>query len=483
MTVFKVTDIAWETFYTNTPLDGCPTNQGSLRIFPDKQSFNDEGTMRSCVWVRGHITPAPGEHPSNPKVYLTSFDVDDPSADGWPVDVYPLITLGDEGTIPNAGPDNSDVWEEGNTGAFLALPGLPPPPDVPEADPSGLFMAVFQVTMQPGDNFAIGATTTPQLFENRFPPGEIDRANAAEVEALMPGAPGGSDLLGAAKVTQMLTVWRRLWIEQDTMARPPHGDPVCTAFPARITPQAFPHIDFEMPGLDPGQEAEGVEIDVFEGGRILFDGLPESYTVMWNTFTSADINGLPPDSIIGEPCTLYDDDDPSVLPHYPMPTSAPYAEAYIEIVEAGAAYRDVVPFDPYLDWFQLVTGDGTWNDGIDLDSNDPQFWVCPIVGAFQPSESVDSDPDQQGGMAGATGVPLGHAAIFLEVIRENSEWKPPGLGGDPGWVAAHECGHVGGLSDNNDEPNLMNADDPNEHFLPWDISWLRQTPCYKPYSP
>jgi len=106
--------------------------------------------------------------------------------------------------------------------------------------------------------------------------------------------------------------------------------------------------------------------------------------------------------------TLFDDDDSSALgtqsnPHFPnggnLLTSA-FKPAYILPVYAGAEYQDVVPFEDYLGYYEILAGEGSWNYGHDLSSGN-DFWSCLVVGGWEGSDDRwevsrdgDGDPDE-----------------------------------------------------------------------------------------
>ncbi len=105
--------------------------------------------------------------------------------------------------------------------------------------------------------------------------------------------------------------------------------------------------------------------------------------------------------------TLYDDDDISALgtpsnPRFPnggnLLTSA-FEPGYILPVYAGAEYQDEVPFEEYLNYWEILSGEGSWNNGHDLSSTN-DFWSCLVVGAWEGSDDRwessrdgDGDPD------------------------------------------------------------------------------------------
>jgi hypothetical protein len=178
----KVESVEWETHEENTPLDTCPQN-GGKRIFPDRQTPDDNNaSVRRKVTVKARITPAL----ENQTVYFRAFDADDPSSDESPVD-------GNDASGP-AGGDNK--------GAGHALSAASA-----QTDASGCASVEFTVSMQPGDNFKMFASLDGPAL-NSLTQDEADAGSA----------PSG------ITQSEMLTVWRRLWLERDSMGPIPEKE-------------------------------------------------------------------------------------------------------------------------------------------------------------------------------------------------------------------------------------------------------------------
>lgn len=171
MASFNTLQLNWQAL--NSALDNNPNVGGGLRIFPDKQTSTDT-LNRALVQLKAQVQPAV----SGTTVYFRVFDVPDPS-------------------VPNSPPnDNNGVPNFGTLSAGSAV-----------TDATGTAVVTFTVTMQPGDNF-VGAAST----------------NASQLNAVNATAQGlrnaaGNPLPdGISSMTPMLTVWRRLHVEIDSMA-------------------------------------------------------------------------------------------------------------------------------------------------------------------------------------------------------------------------------------------------------------------------
>jgi hypothetical protein len=184
-TVEKVEWIAMD-----SPLDGNPKEGGGLRIYPDKVTPNDM-LNRQKVKVRATLTqPAVGV-----TIWVQYRDVDDPSSNEGPVDVE---------TMPADNRGGASMMGTGQT--FLL---------------DGKAVAEYELTvgMQPGDNYRAvatvkeGALNTVSAKQN-----DTDKARVFDDVTNLPLP---SDKV---KVTeQLLTVWRRLHVEVDSMGAPPEG--------------------------------------------------------------------------------------------------------------------------------------------------------------------------------------------------------------------------------------------------------------------
>jgi Glucodextranase, domain B len=169
----------------DSPLDANPNAGGGLRIFPDKQTPSDT-VDRSKVRVRATITPAV----ANRVVFFKSFDVDDPSSDTAPVD-----------TNGPSGDDNRGIPHAGCIGTASCASTASS-----TTDATGVATVEFKVTSQPGNNFKVAASGQATYVNSLV----VDRVNLKDVDGRgLPTDKGRS--------TDLLTVWRKLHVEIDSM--------------------------------------------------------------------------------------------------------------------------------------------------------------------------------------------------------------------------------------------------------------------------
>jgi hypothetical protein len=224
-TVATISSITYEKFASdyldldNNPGNGIAGSNVGLRIFPDKKDVVDvtTGTAdRSLVKIKANVSPnMPGV-----LVYFSSYDLDDPSAGTTPID-----TTGLDGN------DNNGAVNGSNSGDFIASSGVScdgsasssgvSPDYISKTECStasdGIAVAAFKTTMQPGDNFAIAANLTDA---NNYGI-KVNAANGSDLidtsNRIVPKSGEANANNVPAIRTDMLTIWRKLHIEVDSM--------------------------------------------------------------------------------------------------------------------------------------------------------------------------------------------------------------------------------------------------------------------------
>ncbi|HQL65715.1 MAG TPA: hypothetical protein PLS78_07650, partial [bacterium] len=186
ITVYEVEETTWEQI--NSVLDNNPNIGGGQRIFPCKQT-PDDTTSRNQVYVKAKVKPV---IPAI-MVYFKSFDVDDPSSNSSPID--------DEGLEKN----NRGTPQEGSLEYTQQI-----------TDEEGIAKVKFTVTMQPGDNFRVIASGNNDFYK-RFKVKQDDTTGKL--------IDGNNNEIPIGNTTPMLTVWRRLHIEVDSMEEVPTTGP------------------------------------------------------------------------------------------------------------------------------------------------------------------------------------------------------------------------------------------------------------------
>jgi hypothetical protein len=475
---------------TNAPLDECPNNQGK-RIFPDKLDPDDASPNRNKVDLVATIQPpVPGV-----TVYFRVFDVDDPFDQ-----VYTCLPGDDPNNLETpcvsgvtavdndfAGPDNRGA--DSAPGFYQAI-----------TDGNGEARVPITLSMQPGNNYRASASLIQEaLDQNTLIDGTpVDpQQNADSLSSYFQSGTGRYQPWGdfdgyrvPVVWSRMLTVWRHLWIERDTMAAPDPTELVPTLSINSIfpTPNRFGLTTIQAFN-NPSASDDG---NNYEEGRVVFTNCPTGSDEFAVVESAGDPNlqflillGTPgPCAAAGTGFKVWDDDDLSVLgtpgnPRFPNGGQLlfdAYARAYILPVYAGSAYQDVVPFEDYLNYFEILFGEGSWNSGHDLPSTSA-FWSALLVGAwegtddeFEVSRNGDGDPDAcfnlfspppfAGGESPLTGVRrpgFTEAILFLQAIADEHRCTDQT---DEEHIFAHELGHTCGVPNMHAHGGIMSEGAP-----------------------
>lgn len=429
----KIESVDWLDNAENliTEINDHPTAGVGLKYYPGAMTPSEN--WNDLVKIRVSIEPAI----SGVGVYLKIIDPDDPSADDDSVD--------------------NDTDGGDNRGAELLIETYQ------ETDQNGQIIVDFLLSHHPGDNYRVAASLNEENLD------DINDNNISADNAQLVSFSG--------VVSNLLTVWRRLHIEHDSMEeefnnytdKQPDinrfiGESVIinSPIPGQTT------IDTFGPIFSPSE-------DFYEGGSIKKFG---PYKVISNTnnallgdqivldgvLTAADIS-----SVVDKLVRIYDD-DPSEpqLPYYHDLTGfvrTVYKQAYIWIEPVNDTLNTdkEVPFNLNLTYLELQF-DIDYDNGRNLLSSN-KFWVSLLVTAYQGLESGDGDADlwdgnnnsvypssrstsDAGFLLGATVEDSENASVFfIETCRDIGEQ----ISIDLDHVIAHEIGHAGGPSESDTE--------------------------------
>jgi len=382
--VVEVVSVTWETYLDNTSI--------SSRIYPGKQGPYDTADYRNKVRVKATITPVI----ENVGVRFSWWDVDDPSSDP---------TIDDNDSAGPTGDDNNGSGE-GLTSTYAPTDG------------SGHARVTFTVTMNPGDNYKIAAST------NQTRLGEMTQAMA-----------DGQETLPATVVlSDMLTTWRMLWIERDSMdtiattgAQKNYVSGTASNYEVISSPPTYSRIDL---GQNLPDELD--DKNHFNPGRYHPSGHPTTYNVYFssNYYFDEDyikVIGDPKGDNVSKDYDLYDDDyfpvtmQPYItLPAYPDLTSwyeDQFERAYISIEYVTSSLSNVVSFDRNLSVSHFQDGTGDWDDNFNFPPS-AGFWSVLSVTAFQFDENEDNDGEGETACGGTSLSSSNKTAVYLEVLRE-----------------------------------------------------------------
>lgn len=373
----RVTNVEYEQILTDDePIDINPNTGAGLRIYPDKK-VPTENVDRRKIRVKAQSSQAI----AGVRIYFRNFDVDDPSADVAPIDTN---------DTPNAKTGNDNNGNVDGTTATRA--GRLSAPTTPDPNPylcqpfsngsaSGVSCVTdalgqakvdFTVTMQPGDNFTVVASSDETYISSLVPSDDgINLRDAANVQT--PAAIAGANACMVSPINacraDMLPVWRRLHLEVDSMGNVGTGNKVegtisnvrqvsdsnCNPLPPPNPPPSSPCITtatvYDV--TDPGGNPINLEVQRFANGRILIGN--QYYHVLKNDASSITLKGPSGRSRkgkTGKTFVLYDDDDFND------------DDSLVDGDDGELIDKFEVPITKYQEYFKYLSPeDGAYTDG------------------------------------------------------------------------------------------------------------------------
>jgi hypothetical protein len=416
-TVCDVQCVYWETYPGNTWLDSCPNN-GGLRVFPDKESPDQEWVpQRAWVLVNAIVTP-PIE---NMTVFFRLFDVDDPSSNTAPVD----SNDGDG----DRGDDNRSV---GSWGGLV----------YGTTDSDGKATIPVEVSMQPGDNYRMVARCGESYMMN---------LTLDEVE-------DGDDDPAPEHISDMLTVWRRLHIELDSM-----GPEYDTGWSTDLTDVLLTDTNknWSVNQFNSYDEDWDLCPDSSQQPHAWFD-ICATYrnaiqVVQWGEMTEVANSGdcyivefkgfLPEDTLRGD---------------LPDPDTGGFEEAFREVYILPL--YDTGKDNAATPWHRNFNGSAQEEDDYEREwvgaVSSCTYWACTIVSLYDTTHyDVDNHPDTELGLVGIKTVvePI-CARLYEETLRDISEergWTAEELGQARQEGALHEAGHFFNVEHDSSPTHIM----------------------------
>lgn len=473
---------------------------GEFRMFPEK--FSVLGPTENVTGIKVVIKPPRQDQ----TVWIRSVDVDDPSSDD------PFLDFDGEGS-----PDSDNRGEVGATKAGRAWFIVSQQSDSKDrvsgmANSQGIAEFSFQVTKRPGDNFRVIAALSKRALVSNVHIGKHDPQakvySPANFEAPPPFPPvitivfplkdSIDPVASQRKQSPLLTIWRRVHVERDTMVAPAGTENARTGTTQSVL---FP--------FQPGNVARvflGISLeasDMYEDGLLILPAA--SYSVLnlaagnppaplptgfvssaagaQNDFVmvTVPVGAALPAS--GASFALQDDDVDSVLPQFPdfSLMKQLYKPAYIlPLADGGSSltHDNIVPFVRNFDWAADLQQSLQFALNIAQSDADRQedFWIAYALSAFQPGAQMDFDPDHTGPIAqggevadGSKGISITPGAavadqvsfLFLETIRDRGTndlgYSLAQIQMLMGVVTGHEIAHQFGLTDEEANDSIMAA--------------------------
>jgi hypothetical protein len=403
-------------------------------------------------------------------VFVKAFDVDDSTSEAFDTTGGGAPVVDTNGKSGNDNlPDYLNTLQSGQfwTGANWgndSTQGV--------VDSNGETKFDFRVGMQPGNNYRIIASVVDQSMITGV---QVTSATASKYL--------GPELAqtGDAPASPLLTVWRRLWVENDSMTAIPadtlgfkRNDLSSLLTPPVIRNRSFAVASNETSfGIDLiSDQSSFLEL---QNGKMITQGIthPVIGTSSYQVRVAGNFANVP----VNTEYRLYDDDDygldTSPLPRTDLVNSQMknyFITGFIEVLDLGGFNLDkYVPFLPSEDIGALLT---TLDDKKEQNITDKNpFWLCHLIAAYQGPMEADQDPTgfDESLRFGETVGYLGKesSAVYVEGCRE--QYNNSLAGTQPSssrinlkkWItatASHEMGHQPGTqteAQDHDEGLLM----------------------------
>lgn len=419
----------------NIALDNNPNAGGGLRIFPEKISLSHSSPLtakRRNVTVIARLN----EPVANKRIYFKVFDVDDVSTDDQNVDP----------NLADGGDNRSLEYGFGSVGNLSTYA---------TTDANGEARATLMVGQQPGDNYRVIASFTGgQSLPPVIRDANVVGGNVHFQTNLIPEGTAGVNKPAVA--TKMLTVWRRLHIERDSMGTVNDNLVTGTVASAVVEVEGEEYSDIVRLTLNvnPAYTSK-MDTNRFELGEIrvksIVANMPDwKFPVLSSSASSVRILGNFPPSLVGKTFTLYDDDNfdqnsntpgdngvdvPNPSTGWMQDSDDPalnrFAPAYIR-----PTYDLPSGEVPFLLNIPKASATGVYPTTAELTSvtrfdnyhyrQDRNFWIVYLLQSFQADTRSDEDPDSSRylfGYLGMSSVPVG-AFTFIETESDAYNFYP-----------------------------------------------------------
>lgn len=468
--------------------NGNPGTKVGLRIFPDRADPNVDDLNRRTIWVKAKVGVA------DTWVHFRNFDVDDPSYSSAPVDDDSGVKINDSDNRGAVGTSKAGLLScpSGSIGICESEPnGVKA-----KTDANGIAIAEFRVTIQPGDNFVVAASTD-KTYANDIKVAATDlQDNTGQF------VPIAENVSSNAKRSEMLTIWRFVHLEIDSMGKVENNYltvPIGADVTVGSSQVTVPILGFRRP-LEFGRFESGklvagssiLEVD-FNGDYDLHihsagDPVDIGYGQIFDLFDDDDYNRILLPGTFGDNGEEIEErtDTFSKMREFDTEAGNSFAKAYIRPEYGWAVNKGYnkgnLPFVSNVGSTILEDQIEKYRDSKNDEKDD--FWVAYLQLAYQGGVLGDNDPGYEEATGGVTpdadtdddpppppppGLPPlfpsgGHGAlIYMETCRDvdrdfdDSPYPSPY---QTIWcveVPVHELGHQFGLNgDTKDYPSGPN---------------------------
>ncbi len=484
--ILQPVTLTWQEFagYGNVSdhIDPWTNETNGKRIFPGSKNPDEPAILDKLELIVKTNPSLAGK-----TVFVKSFDVDDTTSEAFDLDLLGTAPVID---INETGNDNLDDFKQTPIdGQFWTGSAWGGNEFSKVLDSNGEAKFTFGVGMQPGNNYRVVAVLDDTTLLD-----SVQVTNPDATEYL------GNDFLDTSGLpsSPLLTVWRRLWVEVDTMEKIKEHPSAYKANDLAWEQNTFDLIathsvaspqtgtGFRIPPIHEDRE----NILNLENGEIYFNDGNEAIfgTQTGSDFDVVAVQGDFTGTQIGSEVRVYDDDGfglPALTgAQFHLEIVGPQLEnlfksSFIEPVESLSYNQNrVVPFKAnILDLFEAIPTEYSSHDLVESDL----LWVAPLVIAYQGGHSEDGDPNSESETYGVTQESNGieKSFVFVEACREpyDSSLRTTAPDGLPlvsvaqaasrvpkfiVAISAHEIGHQPGYEPNrylnlnhHDEEGLM----------------------------
>ena len=489
--------LSWIGKYSGTTSSNVDPFNGKTvgtRIFPDATSpTGADSNWKQDLYIDISVT-----NYANKTVFLKVFDVDDPSD---VTDSQHVLDTTDSSTR-KAGNDNATNPSSAQGGFFVSNSSTLINVTL---DGSGHGSAEFRVAPQPGNNYRVALG---------FNSGDFNSLQVTDATLPNYVQPNDEQVVGfIGRISPLLTVWRKLHVEVDSMQQwtslKPSPDRTTAVGDFWQANSPNPTITSTLTlgsALPQGN-------NFYSGGYISSGAVNlEIATNTDSTITVLNPNGSTPltvqekEEFLNGEFDVFDDDGAGLtmaeLPKASLindEVKKRFRRAYVEVEEVtpSPTTRSQLPFELNNSVLNPFT---SLDDNQDMPNSDrPEYWYHLLVGAYQGDVTSDADPESEDILLGATGaasllysINAHFSVVYSEPIRETKTV----LLGAPGFetsvqkvleaTIAHELAHCpGGLSAGSDhaEGGLMDAEgatDVQPEFSAATLRRIRMTPKWNP---
>ncbi|MEM0466559.1 MAG: hypothetical protein QXX20_03015, partial [Candidatus Thermoplasmatota archaeon] len=407
LTVLKIEEVKW-VGSSISPLDENPNAGGGLRIFPDKNTPNDQpkGLVKRTVGVLVTINPPL----PNIMVYLQYFDIDDPNESRIPVDDESKSH--DNRQKQEVGfftytirPPQSSITHDTDS-SLHQIGGMPAEyrffnTDSKPTNNFGKVYVSFMVSMQPGDNYRVVADLAEYEWINTLCVPQ--RTRYGEVHTRF------GNNVSENQITDLLTVWRRLWIERDIMSSWQSLDEVSLRGKVVFNNPNFPvngytFVVIDLHNPDPNSCSWASQPNCLEGGYIKISTPDEArYPIVTSRMTRTKegvnrlllvVRGVPPDNnvLLNKNVIVFDDDNLNILPQTPDGGSTlinAFKKAYVLPIYWDA-WTDYLPFSMFVVNINLTFLNNSY---ASKSFQDIDCWTVYLISAWEGTINEDAEPD------------------------------------------------------------------------------------------